>query len=268
MFRQKRLIGILSIIALVFAVAAGFIRQQYLLPIAMYHSVAPAVPKGDVLTVSVKAFDRQMEFLKKHKYNVITLEEAGELIKNKKKVPARAIVLTLDDGYKDNYTYAFPVLKKYNLPATIFIVVNEVGKPGWLSWDQIKEMRDSGLITFGSHTLTHPFLECVKDDQRLLDEIEGSRKILQEKLGRPVNTFAYPCGRFNARVREYAINAGYKDAVVTNPGKKFPNNDVFVLKRLRISENAGNLFVFWAETSGYYNFIRENRHKKRAANEE
>jgi len=261
MFRQKRLIGILGVVVLVLAVAWGFIRQQYLLPIAMYHSVAPSVPEGNRLIVSVKTFERQMEFLKEHKYNVISLEEAGELIGNKKKIPARTLVITFDDGYKDNYTYAFPVLRKYNLPATIFIIVNEVGRPDRLSWDQIKEMRDSGLVTFGSHTLSHPFLECVEDDQKLLEETEGSRRILQEKLGIPVNTFSYPCGRLNARVRECAINAGYKAAVATNPGKKMVNNDIFALKRLRISENSANLFVFWAETSGYYNFIRENRHK-------
>jgi peptidoglycan/xylan/chitin deacetylase (PgdA/CDA1 family) len=261
MFRQKRLIGVLSIIALVFVLAAGFIRHQYLLPIAMYHSVTPVVPEGNRLTVSVKTFERQMEFLKEHKYNVISLDAAGELIKSGKKVPSRTLVLTFDDGYEDNYIYAYPILKKYNIPATVFIIVNEVGKPGRLSWDQLKEMQDSGLITFGSHSLSHPFLECVEDDQKLIDETAGSRKILQEKLGKQVNTFSYPCGRLNARVRGYAVNAGYEVAVATNPGKKMANNDVFALKRLRISENAANLFVFWAETSGYYNFIRENRHK-------
>ncbi|MCK9594893.1 MAG: polysaccharide deacetylase family protein [Candidatus Omnitrophica bacterium] len=261
MRRQKRLAVISGIVALVFIVAAGFIRQQYLLPIAMYHSISQSVPEGNRLIVSVKTFDRQMEFLKTHKYNVISLEEAGDLIKNRKKAPARTLVLTFDDGYKDNYTYAFPILKKYNLPATIFIIVNEVGRPDRLSWDQMKEMQDSGLVTFGSHTLSHPFLECVEDDQKLLEEIESSRRILQEKLASPVNTFSYPCGRLNARVRECAVNAGYKAAVATNPGKKMANDDVFALKRLRISENAANLFVFWAETSGYYNFIRENRHK-------
>ena len=261
MFRQKRLIGVLSVIALVFILAAGFIRQQYLLPIAMYHSVAVVVPEGNRLSVSVKTFERQMEFLKKHKYNVISLEEAGDLIKNKKKIPARTLVLTFDDGYKDNYTYAFPILKKYNLPATVFIIVNEVGRPDRLSWDQLKEMQDSGLITFGSHTLGHFFLDSLKDNEQLLKEISDSRKILQEKLGKPVNTFSYPMGRFNPRVREFTVNAGYKVAVCTNPGKKISNNDIFALKRLRISENAGNLFVFWAETTGYYNLIRENRHK-------
>jgi hypothetical protein len=68
-------------------------------------------------------------------------------------------------------------------------------------------------------------------------------------------------GRFSDKARRAVIAAGYKIAVATNPGKKYPNNDIFVLKRLRISENAGNLFVFWIETSGYYNFIREHRHK-------
>jgi len=75
------------------------------------------------------------------------------LIEQKNTIPTRTISITFDDGYRDNYTYAFPILKKYGLPATVFIIVNEVGRLDRLSWDEIKEMQDSGIITFGSHTL-------------------------------------------------------------------------------------------------------------------
>jgi peptidoglycan/xylan/chitin deacetylase (PgdA/CDA1 family) len=109
--------------------------------------------------------------------------------------------------------------------------------------------------------LNHPFLENIEDGEILKKEVKDSKRILEENLKKEVNAFSYPCGRLNSRVRQEVVIAGYKAAVVTNPGKNCPDDDVFALKRLRISENASNMFVFWIETSGYYNFIREHRHK-------
>ncbi|MFA6384383.1 MAG: polysaccharide deacetylase family protein [Candidatus Omnitrophota bacterium] len=264
MLKNKRLIswGSAVVCAAVLSVSvAVFIGRQYVLPIAMYHSVQPVVPEGNRLIVSVKTFERQMRFLKENKYAVLPLEQAAFLISQKKRMPSRSIVLTFDDGNLDNYLYAFPVLKKYGLPATIFLVVNDIGKPDKLDLDQIRQMRDSGLISFGSHSMSHPFLECITLDAELIREINGSKTSLESLLGRSVPAFSYPCGRLNRDVRQRVVDAGYRAAVVTNPGKTIGNDDVFALKRLRISENAGNLFVFWFETTGYYNFIRENRHK-------
>jgi peptidoglycan/xylan/chitin deacetylase (PgdA/CDA1 family) len=261
MFKRKKLAFVLGLVAVLSLCGAGFMRGQYVLPIAMYHSVAPVVPEGNRLIVSVKTFERQMAFLKKNGYNAVTLDEAARMINEKNRIPARTIVLTFDDGNRDNYTYAFPILKKYRIPATIFIIVSKVGEPDKLNWEQIKEMRDSGLVVFGSHSLNHPFLENIEDGEILKKEIKDSKNILEENLKKEVSTFSYPCGRLNSRVRQEVVSAGYKAAVVTNPGKNCPDDDIFALKRLRISENASNMFVFWIETSGYYNFIRENRHK-------
>ncbi len=260
MFRRKRLI-VLGTVAVVFGWVVIFVRPQYMFPIIMYHSVLPEVPKGNVLTVSLDTFEKQMSFFKRHNYNVVALSLVKDYILKKKKIPPRSVALSFDDGNKDNYTYAFPILKKYNFPATIFIIVAEVGASGRLSWEEIKEMRDSGLITFGSHSLTHPFLDTLKSEEELKKEVLGSKAVLEEKLGRPVELFCYPCGRFNDEVIQAVKDAGYQEAVATNPGKKFANDNILALKRLRISENSRNMFVFWFETTGYYNFIRENRHK-------
>ncbi len=260
MFKRKRLI-VLGTAALVFGCLVIFVRQQYMFPIIMYHSILPEAPKGDVLVVSVDTFEKQMSFFKRHNYNMVTLSSVKDYIFKKKKIPSRAVALTFDDGNKDNYTYAFPILKKYSFPATIFIIVSEVGAPGRLGWDEIKEMRDSGLITFGSHSFSHPFLDTIQSAEGLKKEIAGSKIAMEEKLGGPVELFSYPCGRFNDVVVQAVKDAGYQEAVVTNPGKKIPNDNPLALKRLRISENARNMFVFWFETTGYYNFIRENRHK-------
>jgi len=202
-----------------------------------------------------------MRFLKEHRYNVLPLELVADLVTDERKIPPKTLAITFDDGYKDNYIYAFPVLKKYSLPATVFVIVEEVGRSDRLNWDEIKEMQDTGIITFGSHALGPEPLVNIRYAHDLKKQIFDSQKILEEKLGRKVYAFSYPEGRFNDKIKQLVKSCGYKLAVATNPGRKFPNDDIFALKRLRISENAGNLFIFWVETSGYYNFIREHKHK-------
>lgn len=263
MFKRKRLILVFSLVIALVLFSAGFVRGKYVVPVVMYHSVNPAASRKTMLAVTPETFERQMRFLKNNRYNVITLQELTGLIRDNKKIPGRTIAITLDDGYKDNYTYAFPVLKKYNLSATIFIIVNEVGRPqaDRLSWEEIKIMRDSGLIIFGSHCLGPEPLTKIQSEDEVRNQIFVSRQILEKKIGRKVDVFSYPEGRFNAKIRQLVIDAGYLAAVATNPGKRYPSNDVFALKRLRISENAANMFIFWVETSGFYTFMKEWRKK-------
>lgn len=263
MRKQKLIFIITGVLFLIVFCAVLVIKSNYVVPILMYHSVSPLKNKEDRLTVSPDTFDSQMRFLKKNKYNVVSLEEIAWLIRMKKKIPSKTIAITFDDGYKDNFRNAFPVLKKYNLKAGIFIIFNEVGRlrSDRLSWKEIMIMRDSGLIAFGSHTLGPEPLINIKSQDEVKRQIFESKKMLEEKLSRPVTMFSYPEGRFSSKIRQFVIDAGYTLAVATSPGSKFPNDDVYLLKRLRISENAGNPFVFWVETSGFYTFIKEHRKK-------
>ena len=130
MYRRRALITVLGIIFVSAFLLVGFIQQNYVVPILMYHSVDPNAVPGNRLAVSVNTFERQMRFLKDRHYNVVPLYVIASLVKDRRKIPPKTIAITFDDGYKDNYTYAFPILKKYNLPATMFIIVNEVGKIG------------------------------------------------------------------------------------------------------------------------------------------
>lgn len=264
MLKIKRLILILLILAAAFFTAFGFLRKHYVVPILMYHSVAPVIDPGNMIAVSAASFEKQMRFLKSHNYNVITLGKLAVKLKNREKIPDRTVVLTFDDGYKDNYTYAFPILKKYNLTADMFIIINEVGRKqnDRLSWDEIKEMQDSGLIYFGSHCLGPEPLVNIKSDEVLRNEIFGSKKILEERLGRSVSAFSYPEGLFNSYIRQLVIDAGYSLAVATNPGKNYPNNDMFALKRIKMSKRSANMFTFRVLVSGYYTFMKESKRKK------
>jgi peptidoglycan/xylan/chitin deacetylase (PgdA/CDA1 family) len=211
------------------------------------------------LIVHPKTFKRQMRLLKKGGYNILPLESLAGLIRDNKKLPPKALVITFDDGYKDFYTYAFPVLKKYKIPATMFIIVNEVGRPDRLSWEEIEEMQSSGLITFGSHCIGPEPLINIKSDEELKRQIFGSKKELEKRLGRSVNMFSYPEGFLNDYIRELVIAAGYKLAVATKTGSCRSYKDIFALKRIRVSESSGNFINLWIKASGYHSFFKDRK---------
>ena len=242
----------------------GFVSRHYVLPIMMYHSVNPKINNSlKALIVNPRTFESQMRFLKEGSYSILPLESLAGLIRDNKKLPPKAVAVTFDDGYKDFYKYAFPVLKKYKIPATMFIIVDEVGRPDRLSWDEIKEMQLSGLITFGSHAMGAEPLINISSENELNRQIFYSKKVLESKLARPVNTFSYPEGFLNKHIRELVIQAGYKLAVSTKTGYCYPANDIFALKRMRISESAGNSLHLWLKVSGYHTFFKDNKKRCR-----
>lgn len=262
--KQIRIILIVSAaLILSFCAWIGFLSRHYTPPILMYHYINDEEPLKSRLGVSVKSFERQMRFLREHNYNVLTLEELVNLIAHKKRIPLKTVAITFDDGYLDNYTNAYPILKKYNIPATIFAVINRIGKrlgrDDYMGWQHLKEMSASGLITIGSHSMNHPNLSEIESEDNLKYEIFESKRILEETLKRKIDFFSYPFGGINERVRTLAQAVGYKACVGTNFPKDYPGDDIYALKRVRISETSRNLFVFWVESSGFYTYIKEHR---------
>jgi peptidoglycan/xylan/chitin deacetylase (PgdA/CDA1 family) len=259
------------VVALLLVLASGLVLyfavdlpKQYAVPILMYHSVNPAAQKENRLSVNPELFERQMRFLKEHNYNVVRLEELVPMLKGDKMIPAKTVAITFDDGYIDNYDYAFPVLKKYGIPATIFIIVQEVGRPqnDRLNWGQILKMRDSGLINIGSHAIGPDPLYKMKTEAELRRQIFGSKKMLEDKLGCEVYAFSYPEGMFDDHMKQLVKDAGYKLAVATRPGRHYANDDLYALKRIRVSSKSGDGIVFWAQASGYYGYFQGRKHKK------
>ena len=225
----------------------------------------------------VADFENQMRYLSK-KYNPISLERMAQHIQNEMSLPSKAVAVTFDDGYQDNYENAYPILKKYHIPATFFLTTSFIGTgeiPRWdkefytadkalmLSWEQVREMSDSD-ISFGSHTLTHPFLTRIprKQAQR---EIRLSRDIIEQKIGKPVTTFAYPSGNFDSEIKEIVKAAGYTAAVSTIPGYNTLHDDVHVLKRnvIQLRSVCHKLFPlsFFAEITGLLGHARFYYHR-------
>ena len=256
MIRIRRRFVILAIGMVLTVTVVFWAKAQYVVPVIMYHKIDEN-SAASRLSVSPESFKRQMNFLKSHKYNVVKLEDLAEMVKKKKFHP-KTIAITFDDGYENNYLNAYPALKESGLHATIFIVPALVGAEGYMTWDQIIEMSDSGVISIGSHSMSHAWLPDLAE-QKLDSEITGSKRSIDGHSRKEADIFSYPSGGFNQDTRAKVIKAGYKIAVRTNPGKKYPKHDLFAMKRLRISNSSDNLFVFWFETTGFYTWIKEHR---------
>jgi len=253
-FRKMRVKRILFFCALVFflfgIVFYSFLVSQRSVPILMYHSVGLKSHLG-TLNVSPASFRRQMEFIARHNYRVIPFEQLKDAILNDKPPPPNSVVITFDDGYENNYTYAFPILKKYDFPAIIFLVSNAIGKEGFLSWEEIREMLGNN-ISVGSHTANHVYLpQCSPEEIR--NELLESKKTIEANTGREVKFLCYPIGGYTKEVIDIARELGYKGACTTNRGK---GDNVYALRRIKMTDNSDNPFVLQVKLSGFYDVFR------------
>ena len=244
----------------VFVIAVGsfclYLSDKYTVPIMMYHHVNDADPiQAD--TVSPKNFEDHMAFLKRHNFHVISMDELVEATVQKKEFPRKTVVITFDDAYEDNYRYAFPILRKYNFPAIIFAPSDFIGKEGYLTVAQLKEMMPEG-IDIGGHTRTHTYLPGAPRDIQV-DEIVNSKKILEKMLGKEIKHFAYPIGGFNEEVKQRVKETGYVSASTTNRGNDRFNKDVFELKRIRFGDRDVRPDIMWMKLSGFYNLFRKQK---------
>ncbi|MFA5038252.1 MAG: polysaccharide deacetylase family protein [Candidatus Omnitrophota bacterium] len=231
--------------------------------ILMYHSVGIERAVHTSLNVPSEVFARQMDFLSRHQYRVIRLTELAEKIRRGERIPRKTVVLTFDDGYENNYINVFPVLKKYGFPATVFLIASKLGKNHDLvenltlrimTGGMAREMSDSGLVDFGSHTLRHSYLPGIADKGRLGEEIVGSKKFLEGVFGKPVETFSYPIGGYSRGIEQMVRAAGYKAAVTINK-KNASSRDLYALKRIKVK--SFHPVSFFVQTSGYYLRLKE-----------
>jgi len=181
------------------------------LPVLTFHMIDD---KPSVLSYSPELFKRFMDKLYRRGYRTINLTDALETLSTRKPFAEKSFVLTFDDGYGSVFNEAFPVLEKYGMSATVFLAVGDSNVSGsnnrlpslneteMLLWREIREMRDGG-IEFGSHTLTHPDLTRL-DRTGIEYEIRKSKEIIEDNLGMPVSSFAYPYGKYDEKSIETA----------------------------------------------------------------
>ena len=232
------------------------------LTILMYHRVNDDVSKE--LAVRNKDFQWQMEYLFRNHYKILSLDEAlgfNWAAINKKEKYA---VLTFDDGYEDFYDNAFPILYKYNYPSIVYLVSDyiESGKVFWwdknlgdsklLSWNQIAELKNSGIVQFGSHSMNHPDFNLLKKDE-IRKELYKSQDLLQEKLSQEIKHFSYPRGIVTHCAQEM-IGTYYKSAVSIFDGHEITEhnqkNDFMKIKRMPVQRSDG-CYLFGPRLKGW-----------------
>jgi len=238
--------------------------------ILMFHRVA-RLPAYDQLTVTPERFGEQMAALVAG-CRVISLAQA--LTELETGGPASpAVVLTFDDGYRDNLIYALPILKQHHLPATIFLTARfadgSLRHPRYadesgqlhLDWNEISAMAAEPGISFGSHTLTHPFLSRL-DDAAAFREIVDSRREIAERIGTNVEFFCYPSGDFGERERALVASAGYRAAVSVHPGGNRGIRHRYALQRTEITDRDGTKEMR-LKLVGAYDLVHGLLHRRR-----
>ncbi len=197
------------------------------------------------LSVLPEDFDEQMSYLKKHDYHTITPAELYDSLEGNAELPENPVLITFDDGYRDNYDNAYPILQKYGFKGTIFVITSFLGKyPNYITWDQAREMEEDGTISIQSHTVDHKSMTDLSDEQ-LRTELVDSKKQAEKELGHPVDFMAYPTGTYNLHIAELVKEAGYKAAFTIKYGNVDKASNIFALERVPIfhTENTNKDFI-------------------------
>jgi peptidoglycan/xylan/chitin deacetylase (PgdA/CDA1 family) len=230
----------------------------------MYHHVNPH--RGDTVTVTPEVFERHMKHLRDGGYRTLTAEELLRYIKGELNPGQRAVVITFDDGWLDNYLYVFPVLKKYQLNASVFVITGRIERasakmtapPGSvpthneskmlirngeehnvvLTWRLIEEMAGSGLVDFYSHTKTHKKCDTLSEGE-LLEELGESREVIEERLGRRCLSLCWPYGKYNEDAVRAARDLGYEALFTTDHGVVKAGSSPFAIKRIVVKDREG-----------------------------
>ncbi len=199
-------------------------------PVLNYHKVDNI---NHSLSISPPEFEEQMQYLHDNGYHTITPDQLVAYLKYGSTLPEKPIMLSFDDGYLDNYTNAYPIMKKYGFTATIFVVTNLVGRdPRFMNWDQAREMQQEGFV-FGSHTVNHVVLTKLSSEEAL-NELVDSRLEIEQQLGKPPLYFAYPTGAYNMQIEDLVRRAGYKAAFTIRYGQVGQDSNIYALERIPI----------------------------------
>ena len=239
------------------------------IPILMYHSISDVDDSNrhpyyrTVTTVAM--FEQQIRFLHQNGYRVVSLPEAYKHTQDGK-ADEKLVSITFDDGFRDFYTRAFPVLSRYGYSATMFLPTAYIGEASrefkgseCLSWGEVRELRKAG-VEFGSHTVTHPQLRSVSVDQ-MRDEVGRSKDEIEQKIGERIETFAYPFAfpetdaAFVETLREALQESKYQIGVTTIIGRSESSDGRFFMRRLPVNSDDDSRF-FQAKLEGGYDWLR------------
>jgi peptidoglycan/xylan/chitin deacetylase (PgdA/CDA1 family) len=235
------------------------------IPILMYHSISDEKEKSHPyyhVNTSPAVFDAHMRYLHENNYSVINLQNLEKSFASRDS--SEYVVITFDDGFYDFFTNAFPILKKYNFSATVFLPTGFIhnerlsfkGKE-CMTWHEVQDLQSKG-INFGSHTVTHPQLNNLSTKE-IENEIKLSKNKIEDETGRAVESFSYPYAfpedkEFGITLRTLLKKCGYTNGVTTKIGTANKGDDTFFQPRLPVN-TADDILFFRAKLQGAYNWL-------------
>ncbi|PWU47798.1 polysaccharide deacetylase [Micromonospora globispora] len=219
-------------------------QPRMVVPVLCYHSIGDERRDGTLRwSVSPGDFDEQLALLRERRRTPMTVSGYADVLRGLAPLPPRPVLVTFDDGFPDLAEAALPVLRRYGLTATAYVIAARVGvapspdgDPS-LDWDQLRELRGYG-VEIGSHSRSHRALDCIRRAE-LQQEITGSRRVLEDGLGTRVTSFAYPYGYHSPAVRTAVRAAGYSSACGVKNALSHPEDDVFAIARVLIERDTG-----------------------------
>jgi peptidoglycan/xylan/chitin deacetylase (PgdA/CDA1 family) len=223
--------------------ARGAAQPRQAVPILVYHRFGPTV--ADSMTVTTAVFEEQLAWLRTHDYRIIPLRVLLDSLRNPAApVPPRAVVITADDGHRSVYSDMLPLIRRYRFPVTLFIYPSAISNADYaLTWPQLAEMRDTGLVDVQSHTYWHPNFH--RERARLSAEayrvlammqLTKSRDVIARRLGGPVDLLAWPFGICDAQLEQWAREAGYVAAFTIQRRPASREDDPLTLPRYLMTD--------------------------------
>lgn len=219
------------------------VTRQVRVPILMYHYVSWPPAGADRyrrdLSVAPEQLAEHLAYLQREGYQGITLYDLYNHLTSGQPLPQKPVILTFDDGYRDNYDNAFPLLRQYGFPATFFVLteVTSQGVPDYMTWDQLREMAAAGMEV-ECHGRVHDDLPEIPYD-RLVWQVLGCREMIEAELGQRPRFVAYPSGQFNEEVAAVFASDHYWGGISTQQGTWHSSDNLFALKRLRVRNTTG-----------------------------
>lgn len=224
----------------------------YNVPVLIYHSLDKELVDS-YAAVDLKVFERQMAYVKNNGYKTITVADYAKALIEGKRLDRKTVVITFDDGFADNYD-GFKLMQEMGLAWTLFMPWDYIDKDNYLSTVQIEEFLNNSKMELASHGVKHKYLLELKPDE-WKDELVNSKKLLEDKFLRPIETFSYPIGGFNRDIIKATKEAGYLCACATNRGYE-RKLDSYAIRRIKINNTDNERSLFF-KLSGYYELTKK-----------
>lgn len=213
------------------------------LPVFYYHHIDNyQEAKAKALTVDIGIFQKQMDYLQSQGYTTVAMRDLINFFDSGTPVSKKSVILTFDDGYEDFFTNVYPILQAHNFKATLFLPTGLVNNPGFLTWDQIGQMRGSTLVYFANHTWSHKSVAVSRSDAE--KEIDTAEQQLKDNSMDPDMVFAYPYGTITNYAVDVLQNRGFNLAFTTRPGTAECKKQRLNLPRVRIGNTALSAYGF------------------------